>query len=128
MKRPSGSTSDPSGTGLPPFEATSTLPSATSEVAKSSSSIGPLPSGGTPMQTGLVEKRRSTPPNGATSSPPSTLTKWSETRPASAARSAQSPMRPRWPEWRSPIIATPASRALAMPKSTASGPIVWPKP
>jgi hypothetical protein len=57
---PSGSISEPAGTGLPPLEATSTLPSATSEVAKSSTS-GPSAVGAA-MQTGLVEKRRFTPP------------------------------------------------------------------
>ena len=57
-----------------------------------------------------------------------TLTKWMDTSPASAARSAQSPMRPTWPELRSVTTASPAARALAMPMSTAAGPMVWPKP
>ena len=52
------------------------------------------------MHIGLVPKRRSVPPKGATISPRPTFTKWMETRPASAARSAQSPMRPIWPELR----------------------------
>ena len=56
-----------------------------------------------PMQTGAVENRRSTPPKGATSTEPATLTKCTETRPASAAISAHSPTRPTWPELRSPI-------------------------
>ena len=48
-----------------------------------------------------------------------TLTKWIETRPWPAARSAQSPMRPTWPELRSVTTARPAERALAMPRSAA---------
>ncbi len=103
------------------------MPSATREVAKSRIIGGP--SGmGAPMHTGLVEKRRSTPPNGATSSPRATFTKWMETSPASAARSAQSPMRPMWPEWRSAMAAMPLASALAMPRSTACSPMLWPKP
>ena len=47
----------------------------------SSSSIGPPASGGTPMQTGLVENRRAMPPNGATSSPARALTKWMRDQP-----------------------------------------------
>ena len=54
---------------MPPWLATSTLPSATSEVAKSRITGRP-PGCGIPMQTGAVENRRSTPPNGATSTEP----------------------------------------------------------
>ena len=70
---------------MPPLEATSTLPSATREVAKSSTTGGEV---GTPTEKGAVEKRRSTPPKGATMTLPATLTKWTETRPASIACSA----------------------------------------
>jgi len=72
---PSGAISAPSGSFLPPLEATRTFPSATIDVAKSSSSMGAPASPGMPMHTGLVPNRRSTPPNGATISPFATLTK-----------------------------------------------------
>ena len=45
-----------------------------------------------------------------------------------AAISAQSPIRPRWPEFRSATTATPWRPALAMPSFIASSPITWPKP
>ena len=64
---PSGSISAPCGSALPPLEATRTLPSATSEVAKSSTTGGSV---GTPTLKGAVEKRRSVPPKGATSTLP----------------------------------------------------------
>ena len=68
-------------------------------------------------------------PKGATSRLPATLTKCTETSPASAACSAHSPMRPRCPAWRRPRSATPFARSpFAMPSSTAKGPAVWPKP
>ena len=86
------------------------------------------PGCGTPIEIGLVPNRRSTPPNGATISPSPTLTKWIETSPASAARSAQSPTRPICPALRSATTASPAPRALAMPRSTACGATVWPRP
>ncbi len=47
------------------------------------------------------------------------LTKWSETLPAWAAISAQSPMRPRWPEFRSATTATPCRPALSIPSFIA---------
>ena len=66
------------------------------------------------MLTGLVDMRRSVPPKGATIMPsPLVLTKWIEMRPLAAASSAQSPMRPRWPELRRPTTETPYSRALS---------------
>src|SRR6266567_928887 len=82
--RPSGSIRAPGGNSLPPLEATRTLPSATSEVAKSRI-MGGCPGLGTPTTKGAVEMRRSTPPNGATSRLPATFTKCTETKPASAA-------------------------------------------
>ena len=48
------------------------------------------------MQHGLVPKRPSAPPQGATTGRDSTLTKWIDTRPCATAISAQWPMRPRW--------------------------------
>ena len=62
-----------------------------------------VPSGtGMPAAIGLAERRRWVPPKGATRMPPPlVLTKWSEILPALAAISAQSPIRPRWPEFRS---------------------------
>ena len=97
------------------------------EVAKSRT-IGAPPLG-TPTANGLVDMRRSTPPNGATSAPtPEALTKWTDTMPAAAARSGQSAMRPRWLELRSPTTETPPARAFSTPRSTACSPTVWPKP
>ena len=104
-----------------------TLPSATSEVAKSSTTGG-ASSRGMPTQNGAVDSRRSRPPNGATSSEPGALTKWIEIRPAAAARSAHSPTRPTWPELRSDTAASPAAFAFSTPMSTACGATVWPKP
>ena len=84
---------------------------------------------GTPMAIGLVDMRRSVPPKGATSMPrPLVLTKWMEIRPRAAASSAQSPMRPRWPELRRPTTAMPCSRAFSTASPTACSPMVWPKP
>ena len=71
---------------MPPFDATSTLPSATSDVAKSNTSG--RPGSGTPTLNGAVENRRSVPPNGATSTLPATLTKCTETSPSRLAVSA----------------------------------------
>ena len=63
----------PSGRGVPPLNATNAFPSATSEVAKSRMTGGS--SGrGIPQQKGEVLPRRSTPPKGATSRLPRTLT------------------------------------------------------
>ena len=117
MSVPSRSIRAPPGSGLPPLSATSTLPSATTDVAQSSTSGAP--SGiGTPMLTGLVDMRRSVPPKGATIMPsPLVLTKWIEMKPLAAASSAQSPMRPRWPELRRPTTETPYSRALSPPRA-----------
>ena len=110
-----------------PGDATSTLPSATSEVAKSSTSG--RPGSGTPTQKGAVEKRRSTPPKGATSTLPATLTKWMEISPAAIAISAQSPTRPIWPALRSAMTADAVSAARARCRvRTACGATVWPKP
>ncbi len=78
--RPAADTSASAGSVLPPWLATSTLPSATSEVAKSRITGNP-PGRGMPMQTGAVENRRSTPPKGATSTEPATLTKCTDTSP-----------------------------------------------
>ena len=76
---------------------------------------GRPPASGTPIAIGLVESRRSLPPNGATRCAPDVLRKCSDTCPASAAISAQSPSRPRWPQLRRPIIAMPVFAAFAMP-------------
>ena len=66
---------------------------------------------GMPAAIGLAESRRWVPPKGATRMPPPlVLTKWSETLPAGAAISAQSPIRPRWPEFRTATTATPCAR------------------
>ena len=98
---PSGPISALPASGLPPRLATSTLPSATSEVAKSSTT-GSAPSRGMPTQNGAVDKRRSTPPNGATRTEPAALTKWIEiSPPPPRAISAHSPTRPTWPALRS---------------------------
>ena len=127
MSRPSGSIRLPSGSFLPPRAATRTLPSATAEVAKSRIT-GSAPRIGKPIENGAVEMRRSTPPKGATSWLPATLTKWTETSPASAAISAHSPMRPRWPALFSATTQAPDFAAFLIPTCTASGPIDWPKP
>ena len=68
----------PSGKGFPPLEATRTLPSATTDVAKSKTTGGSSPRG-TPTQKGAVEIRGSVPPKGATRTEPRALTKWIET-------------------------------------------------
>ena len=104
-----------------------TLPPATVAVAKSSISGGPS-GAGTPMATGLVDMRRSVPPNGATRRLPAEFTKCSEIWPAAAAISGQSPMRPRCPELRKAMIEIPLRDALSMPRRTARGPMVWPNP
>src|SRR2546421_6944398 len=75
-----------------------------------------------------VENRRSTPPNGATSTLPAALTKWTEINPASAAIAAQSPTRPIWPALRRATAARPCCRHFSIPSSTACGATVWPKP
>ena len=75
---------------------------------------GGPPSTGAPAAIGLAESRRSLPPCGATRMPkPDVLTKWKETRPASASCSAQAPMRPRWPALRMAMMAKPPASALA---------------
>ena len=112
---------------MPPWLATSTLPSATTEVAKSSTTGG-WPGRGTPTQNGAVESRRSVPPKGATSTLPEALTKCTETSPASAAISAQSPTRPMWPAFLSATMERPMALHLSMPMATACGVTVWPKP
>ena len=97
------------------------------EVAKSRT-MG-TPSGrGTPTTNGAVESRRSVPPNGATSTLPEALTKCTETSPAAAAISAQSPTRPMWPALRRATMASPFFLHLSMPMATACGATVWPKP
>ena len=88
------------GPFTPLLNATLILPSAIVQVEMSRMIGGPFLTG-TPAAIGLAESRRWLPPNGATRMPPPlVLTKWSETLPAWAAISAQSPMRPRWPEFR----------------------------
>src|SRR5262249_60002559 len=83
---------------------------------------------GTPIVTGLVDRRLSLPPKGATRCAPEVFRKCSDTWPASAASSAQSPTRPRCPQLRSPIMAMPAFRALATPSAPANSPTTCPKP
>ena len=75
--------------------------------------IGAPPGTGTPAAIGLAESRASREPWGATSTPkPEVLTKCSESSPASAQRSAQCPIRPRWPVLRTPSAAMPYVPAL----------------
>ena len=94
-------------------------------VAKSSR-IG-SPSGiGMPTQNGLVTKRASRPPKGATTGREITLTKWIETYPAATHCSAQWPMRPMWWLLASPTTATPCSAARSMPSRMASKAITCP--
>ena len=80
-------------------------------MAKSSTTGASLPRG-IPTQNGAVEKRRSSEAKGATITEPEAVTKWIETRPAAAARSAHSPTRPRWPELRKAIAARPVAFAF----------------
>ena len=68
---------------------------------------GGRPLTGTPAQNGLVPKRASAPPYGATMPREMTLTKWIDTSPAAAACSAQAPMRPRWCELPSATMQLP---------------------
>src|SRR5690242_4966630 len=117
----------PSGTGSSRFTATISLPSATVDVV-TSRITGSAPWTGTPIVIGLVDSRRSVPPNGATRCAPDVLRKCSDTWPAAAANSAQSPTRPRWPQLRRPINAIPHSAAFATPRRVAYSPITWPKP
>jgi len=124
---PSPLISEPGGSGLPPVAATRTLPSATLAVAKSRIN-GSLSPSGTPIVTGLVDIRLDTPPKGATSRLPATLTKWIEISPDSIAISAQSPILPRCPDCRNATIDIPLLRALLIPSCTACSPIVCPNP
>ena len=112
---------------MPPWLATSTLPSATIEVAKSRIS-GERPGRGTPTQYGAVENRRSMPPKGATSTLPAALTKCTDTSPLAAAISAKSPTRPMCPALRRATADSPIARHLSMPIAVAAGATVWPKP
>jgi hypothetical protein len=109
------------------FIATISLPSATVDVVMSRIAGGP-PATGTPIAIGFVDSRRSLPPNGATRCAPDVLRKCSDTCPASAAISAQSPSRPRCPQLRRPIIAMPFAFAFAMPMRVAVSPVTWPNP
>ena len=76
-----------------------TLPSATIEVAKSSTT-GSAFSRGMPTQKGAVESLRSRRRRARRESS-RRVTKWMETRPSAAAISAHSPTRPIWPASRS---------------------------
>ena len=83
---PSASISEPGATGLPALCATRTLPMAMRLVAKSSTKRAWRAVPGMAMQTGLVAKRPSRPPQGATGgSPEVPFTKWIEASPASAS-------------------------------------------
>ena len=53
---------------------------------------------------------------------------WMDAQSDSAARSAQSPMRPRWPEFFKAVTATPCRRAFSTPRSTVCSPTVCPNP
>ena len=75
------------GRGLPPLAATSALPSATTEVAKSRMKSSP-PGLGTPTAIGAVEHLASAEPNGATIRDPATLQNWTDTKPSRQACSA----------------------------------------
>ena len=101
----------PSGTCSPLFSATISLPSATIDVV-TSRTTGSRPATGTPIEIGFVDSRRSLPPYGATRCAPDVLRKCSDTWPAAAAMSDQSPTRPRWPQLVRPIIAMPAFARL----------------
>ena len=59
---------------------------------------------------------------------PLVFTKWSETTPASAANSAQWPMRPRCPLFFSAMTAAPCRRHFLSPDSTTCVPMDWPYP
>jgi hypothetical protein len=76
--RPSLSTIQPGGTCSPLFIATISLPSATIDVVMSRIAGSP-PASGTPTASGLVDRRRSLPPNGATRIAPDVLRKCSDT-------------------------------------------------
>jgi hypothetical protein len=88
---------------------------------------GGRPGSGTPAQNGLVPKRASAPPCGATMAREMTLTKCIDTRPASAACSAQAPMRPRWCALPSATMQLPCLRALDAQRHGFL-PMTWPKP
>ena len=89
--------SSPAGTCSPLFSATISLPSATVDVVMSRIDRIGRRRRGTPIASGLVDSRRSLPPNGATRCAPDVLRKCSDTWPAAAAISAQSPRRPEVP-------------------------------
>src|SRR5450755_4468882 len=111
----------PGGTCSPLLLATNNFPSATIDVVTSSITGSP-PATGTPTVIGLVDRRLSLPPNGATRCAPDVFRKCSETWPSAAASSAQSPTRPRWPQLRRPTIAIPVLAALAVPVLPANSP------
>ena len=78
------------------------------------------------MQHGLVPKRPSAPPQGATTGRDSTLTKWIATSPRATAISAKWPMRPRWCAWASAMMQLPVCAARAIASSIACTPTTWP--
>ncbi|CKU21447.1 Uncharacterised protein [Mycobacterium tuberculosis] len=78
------------------------------------------------MQHGLVPKRPSPPPQGATTGRDSTLTKCIDTNPCAVAISAKCPMRPRWCACESVKMQLPCCLARAMPSSIACTPTTCP--
>ena len=106
----------PSGTFAPLLKATLILPSAIVQV-EMSRMIGGAVRDRHARGDRVGRKPALGSAEGATRMPPPlVLTKCSETLPAAAAISAQSPMRPRWPEFRSATTATPWRPALSMPE------------
>jgi hypothetical protein len=103
------------------------LPCAITLVAKSRINGG-RPGSGTPAVNGLVPKRASEPPCGATMPREITFTKLIDTNPAAAACSAQAPIRPRWCALPSAMMQLPCLRARSIAIAIASRPTTWPKP
>ena len=105
--------------------ATRILPCATALVAMSRMNGGSFGIG-MPTVIGLVPKRASAPPKGATMEREMTLVKCIEISPSATACSAHWPMRHRWCERPRPMTHMPCCFARAMPISIASSPITWP--
>ena len=77
---------------------------------------------GSPKVMGFVPNRRWALPAGATGRPEGMFVKPMNPRPASAACSANHPIRPRWVARRIPTVATDPDRAFSIAMSVASLP------
>src|SRR5271170_6116794 len=104
-------------TDWPAARASTSFPSATDDVAKSTTISGP-PARGTAHASGLVPITRPEPPNGATTGPE--LHHASPTFPAAAIAATYSPKRPTWLHRAMVTAATPLAEAISLAKRVAS--------